>query len=76
MLPSQGPTFIGCTSEVPGDKVLQFDLPHFCEEMIQSARQWHADMSEDPIVAANLPDLMRVRPEGIPPHFVGMPVIA
>lgn len=52
------------------------DAGWFCEKMIAAAHEWLAEKGEDPIVAANLPNLVRLRPEGVAPHIVGHPVIA
>lgn len=56
-------------------KVLQFDLVQFCEDVIEAARAWYVRKVDDPIVQANLPDLLQLRPRGFGP-VVGLPVIA
>jgi hypothetical protein len=55
---------------------LQLDLMMFCNQMIEAAQRWYDERHHDEVVAANLANLVRFRPEGIFPHFVGVPVIA
>jgi hypothetical protein len=56
--------------------VLSIDLGVFCDRMITAAKSWYSQMKDDPIVIQNLPNLVRLRPEGLAPHIVGLPVIA
>jgi hypothetical protein len=57
-------------------KVLQIDPAWFCEQFIVGVRQWAANRINDPNVQTNLPNLVRLRPEGLPPYAVGLQVIA
>jgi hypothetical protein len=47
----------------------------FCNEIIASAREWYAGKAADANVAANIPNIVRQRPEGFPPLIAGVPVI-
>jgi len=60
---------------LPGT-VLSLDLILFCRTMVKAARAWAKATESDPIVVANLPSLVRLRPDGLPPYIVGLPVIA
>jgi hypothetical protein len=61
---------------IAGD-VLTFDVVRFCETVITAAREWIAPLVDDERVKSNLPYLVRYRPNGLPPLFVGhIPVIA
>lgn len=58
------------------ESALQLDLVLFCDRMVMATREWFAAHRTDAIVSANLPDLVRFRPDGIFPHVVGLPVIS
>ena len=55
---------------------LTISLRTFCIRMMQAAREWAVVNTANPNVQANLPNLVRLRPEGLAPHVVGAPVIA
>jgi len=55
--------------------ILFLEAVRFCQEMIAAARQWYADKAQDANVQANIPNIVRNRPEGFPPLIVGVPVI-
>lgn len=56
--------------------VLNLDAPTFCRDVIAAARAWYAKNSTNADVVANVERLVRLRPEGLAPYMVGMPVIA
>lgn len=56
--------------------VLSLDLVMFCQNMIEAVRSWYGRKEHDPLVQANLPNLVRFRPEGIQSHAWGVPIIA
>ena len=58
------------------DNVLQLDSERFCHDMIESVKSWYNAKANDPNVQTNMPRVLQFRPNGLPPHFVGMPVIA
>jgi hypothetical protein len=60
---------------IPGS-ALQLDLVTFCERMTIAARRFLAETATNPVVQQNLNNLVRYRPNGIAPHFMGTPVIA
>jgi hypothetical protein len=64
-------------SMVVGDKsTAVFDLVSFCDAMILAARIWYEEYQDHPKVIANMPNLLRWRPTGVPPFIDGMPVVA
>ncbi len=48
----------------------------FCLGMIKAAREWYGANADDPNVRANSPNVVRLRPEGLPPFMRGLAVIA
>jgi hypothetical protein len=56
--------------------ILQLDVFRFCASIMESARKWSLAMANDSNVKANLPNLVRYRPDGLPPWSVGVPTIA
>lgn len=59
-----------------GKKGLQLDAQMFCQTMIAAVRNWLAKSVENPNIAVNLPHLVSLRPDGLPPFVQGIPVIA
>jgi len=57
-----------------GDMV-QFDAAMFCRDIIAVVRTWCEQKADDPVIRANLPSLLQVRPNGFGP-ILGLPVIA
>ncbi len=51
-------------------------LSSFVETMEHAVRRWHASKGLDTNVRKNLVNLLSWRPNGMPPYFVGAPVIA
>jgi hypothetical protein len=56
--------------------VLYLEAVRFCKQIIEAARLWAIAKKDDANVQANLPNLVRLRPEGLPPFIVGVPLIA
>jgi hypothetical protein len=57
-------------------KILMLDVALFCKAIMDSARQWAVAKIDDVNVKKNLPNLVRYRPNGLPPFSVGVPTIA
>jgi hypothetical protein len=55
---------------------LNLDTITFCRDMINAARNWWNARAGDPIVQANAARLVSLRPNGLAPYMVGMPLIA
>jgi hypothetical protein len=55
---------------------LVFEVGLFCERWIKCVREWILSTEVHEHVRANLPMLLQVRPHGLPPYIVGMPIIA
>lgn len=55
---------------------LNLDIELFCQDMIDTVRDWYNAQQNNPNVKSNLPHLVRYRPKGLAPYVVGMPVIA
>lgn len=64
------------TMEVAGKSALVFDLRLFCGAMANAARRWYEANKRNPIVGENLKNLIRLRPDGLSPFVVGLPVLA
>jgi hypothetical protein len=58
-----------------GGSYLQFDAVSFCHDMIAAVRDWYNRKKDDAIVQANLPNLLRVHPNGSGP-VGGLAVLA
>jgi hypothetical protein len=58
------------------DDALNLDAPTFCKDIIASVMKWYEAKKTDPAVEVNLPRLLRLHPNGLPPYMVGMPLIA
>lgn len=58
------------------DKALLLNIQNFLSIMITAARDWYSVNQEHPIVLENIDGLVRTRPDGIEPHYVGSPIIA
>jgi len=75
---------INVTSVMTGNVINGEQLPDligisaygFCLGMIKAARTWYASNATDPNVLGNSPNVVRLRPGGLPPYMVGMSVIA
>ena len=50
-------------------------VDRFCHNIIAAAREWYAGKISDANVQANVPNIVRQRPEGFAPLIVGVPVI-
>lgn len=55
---------------------LNLDAPQFCADVVESVRTWFVKSQHSPNVIKNLPNLVRLRPFGLAPYMVGMPLIA
>ncbi|MDP2694408.1 MAG: hypothetical protein Q8O58_06035 [Gallionella sp.] len=55
---------------------LNLDAVRFCHDVVACARLWYARKQNDPVVQSNLPNLVQLRPQGLAPYMVGMPLIA
>ena len=56
--------------------ILHLGVVPFCRAITDAARKWSIAKAADPFVQRNLPNLVRYRPNGIPPYSVGFPAIA
>ena len=55
---------------------LNLDACIFCRDIMDSVSRWYAAKQGDPVVQANLPRLLRLYPNGLPPYMVGIPLIS
>jgi hypothetical protein len=64
----------------PGDgspkEFINLDAIRFCEDFIEAAQKWLSENSENTTIRANLPRIVRYRPNGLDPHITGVEVIA
>ena len=58
------------------ESALTLDVKAFCHAMLAAVQDWYAAKKGDPIVQSSIGGLVRLRPEGMPPHIMGTPVIA
>lgn len=63
-------------TEVSGQVVLWLALDTLLQELEFAVRDWLRHHEADALVQRNTAGLARRRPEGLPPHAVGLPVIA
>ena len=64
------------STEVNGERVGWVDTAIFIGEMTEGAESWLRTFENTKTVKGNLDKFARLRLEGLPPHVVGMPVIA
>lgn len=58
------------------ESMLVLDVEMFCSTMLAAVREWFTANANNPVVLANLPNVVRTQLHGVPPHIVGVPVIA
>ncbi|HEX9520918.1 MAG TPA: hypothetical protein VF940_32645 [Streptosporangiaceae bacterium] len=61
---------------VDGEQVGWLSIPMFVDEMTRGAEAWFGNFGATETVTRNFEKFARIRPEGLPPHVVGAPVIA
>jgi hypothetical protein len=61
---------------VNGERVGWLSIPMFIDEMTQGTESWLQQYGTTETVKRNFEKFARIRPEGLPPHAVGAPVIA
>jgi hypothetical protein len=71
-----GPELHNLSIEVHGQRVGWLSIPLFVQEVTRGAEQWLAQVGGTQTVTRNLERFARLRPEGLPPHVGGWPVIA
>ena len=60
-----------------GTKMFTLNLVLFCDRLIGAAKKWLEDPSTNiQKVQSNMDDLVRFRPDGLPPYVTGQPVVA
>ncbi|MGX1745036.1 MULTISPECIES: hypothetical protein [unclassified Brevundimonas] len=62
-------------TEMHGERILYMAAVPFCHEIVADARAWAARNAANDAVLANLPNVVRLRPNGYGQHIVGAPVI-
>jgi hypothetical protein len=55
---------------------MTFEVKMFCERWIKQTREWIEATKDNETVQGHLPSLLQLRPQGLAPHIVGMPIIA
>lgn len=55
---------------------LNLDALQFCRDMVDAMTKWYNQKKEDTNVKVNLPQLVRLYPNGLHPYIIGMPVIS
>jgi hypothetical protein len=64
------------STEVNGERVGWLSIPMFVDEVTRGAEVWFEKFGATETVTRNMEKFARIRPEGLPPHFAGSPVIA
>lgn len=54
---------------------LNLDAMQFCNDVISCTRLWYDRKKDDPVIKNNLPNLVQLRPQGLAPYMVGVPLI-
>jgi len=55
---------------------LNLDAVIFCRDMVNAMSRWYVQKKDDARVRANLPRLIQLHPNGLPPYIIGVPVIS
>lgn len=55
---------------------LNLDVILFCRDVVDCARIWFGGKQNDLVTQNNLANLVRLRPQGLAPYIVGIPLIA
>lgn len=77
MFPSPGAGQLhSLSTEVNGDRVGWLSIPMFVDEVTRGTEKWFRTFGTTETVTRNMEKFARVRPEGLPPHVAGSPVIA
>lgn len=58
------------------DDAYNLDLLRFCNDVIGAAEKWWESNKELEPARSNSESLVRIRPDGLPPHIKGIPVLA
>lgn len=66
---------LGPNAELWKGPILNLGVAEFCAAIIAAAREWVVGKKDDPFVQRNLPNLVRYRPNGLPPFSVGVPTV-
>jgi hypothetical protein len=66
----------GAISATGGVPILAVDACLFCRNLMDGVFRWYSAKRSDPSVKANMPRLLQFRPNGFPPHLIGLPLIA
>lgn len=77
MFPSPGVGQLhNLSTDVNGDRVGWLSIPMFVDEVTRGTEEWFWKFGTTETVTRNMEKFARIRPEGLPPHVVGSPVIA
>jgi excisionase family DNA binding protein len=73
---NNAPQVHNLSTVVNGEQVGWLSMPTFVDEVTRGAERWYRQFGSSETVARNMEKFARIRPEGLPPHFAGGPVIA
>lgn len=77
VVPSPGmPQLHNLSTIADGQQVGWLSIPLFVDEVTRGAESWFGQFRTSQTVIRNMEKFVRIRPEGLPPHVVGAPVIA
>ena len=68
----------GTMFNIGGDarRILAMELTGFCNTIIEAAREWERKKKHNPDVEQRMKNIARVRPQGLSPYFINIPVFA
>jgi hypothetical protein len=75
-LPTGGPQVHKVSTIVSGQQVGWMSIPIFVDEITRGAEQWFQRFGKTKRVKRNIEKFAHIRPEGLPPHVAGFPVVA
>lgn len=64
-----------CIIEANGSKVVIYDAPILCENIIKAVQIWENNNKDNAQIMENLKNIVHIHPDGIMPYFKGVPVI-
>jgi hypothetical protein len=64
------------STEVNGHRVGWLSIPLFVDEVARGTEEWFRKFGGTETVTRNMEKFARLRPDGLPPHVAGIPVIA
>lgn len=58
------------------NEALNLDIPLFVQQLVGGVRTWTSDMNNNTNYTRNIANIVKLRPDGLPPYISGHPVIS